>query len=334
MTRWRDATAALVQPRVEDEDVREALLVDGTGRGTTFRRCSPRSSRRFPTATTTTADASSAQGAPSGAAFSPTDSTDPCVRLLMRRNADPARRDSSRLIALTSWWRARLGWDIRHDGTFCAPKSGARFLLSKLLEGIPHEPRVPSRIPPGRLSRKSSTRTTSWSWSTSPRGSPPVPGGSETTSAREILERTRGELFVVHRLDMGTSGVLAFAKTKEALRPLNLAFADRTAQKTYIARLEGLLEGEGAPAGLDRTPDRASLVRAPEAVRAARLRRRPRGPHRLRGDRRRGPPEGLKSLVALHPRTGRTHQLRVHCAHPKDSAFPSTATLLRHPRPP
>ncbi len=75
MTRWQDATAALVQPRVEDEDVREALLVDGTGRGTTFRRCSPRSSRRFPTATTTTADASSAQGAPSGAAFSPTDST-------------------------------------------------------------------------------------------------------------------------------------------------------------------------------------------------------------------------------------------------------------------
>ena len=37
MTRWQDATAALVQPRVEDEDVREALLVDGKGRGTTFR---------------------------------------------------------------------------------------------------------------------------------------------------------------------------------------------------------------------------------------------------------------------------------------------------------
>ena len=33
-------------------------------------------------------------------------------------------------------------------------------------------------------------------------------------------------------------------------------------------------------------------------------------------------PEGLKSLVALHPRTGRTHQLRVHCAHPEGLGLP------------
>lgn len=76
MTRWQDATAALVQPRVEDEDVREALLVDGKGRGTTFREVLAEvfapfpGPRRRPRRTQ-----SSAQGAPSGAAFSPTDST-------------------------------------------------------------------------------------------------------------------------------------------------------------------------------------------------------------------------------------------------------------------
>ena len=144
-----------------------------------------------------------------------------------------------------------------------------------------------------------------------------VPGGSETTSAREILERTRGELFVVHRLDMGTSGVLAFAKTKEALRPLNLAFADRSAQKTYIARLEGLLEGEERQQGSIALPIALHWFERPKqcVLPVSEGGREALTDYEVIGVE--DTPEGLKSLVALHPRTGRTHQLRVHCAHPE-----------------
>lgn len=151
MTPWREARASLLHPSVEDEDVRDAVLIDGLGRTTAFRALLTTSSRPFPTGTTITADASSAQGARSGGAFSRTGSTTRCVRLLMRRNADPAARASDRVVALASWWSGPSpSWDIRHDGAFCAPKSGARFLLSKLLEGIPHEPPRPQQDPDAR----------------------------------------------------------------------------------------------------------------------------------------------------------------------------------------
>ena len=95
------------------------------------------------------------------------------------------------------------------------------------LEGIPHEPPRPQQDPAGPAEPEVLYEDDFMVVVDKPARLASVPGGSETTSAREILERTRGELFVVHRLDMGTAGVLAFAKTKEALRPLNLAFADR-----------------------------------------------------------------------------------------------------------
>ena len=295
MTRWQDATAALVQPRVEDEDVREALLVDGKGRGTTFREVLAEVLAPFPDRDDDHGGREQRARRAVWRGFLTDGLDDPCVRLLMRRNADPARRDSSRLIALTSWWRGPSpGWDIRHDGTFCAPKSGARFLLSKLLEGIPHEPPRPQQDPAGTAEPEVLYEDDFMVVVDKPARLASVPGGSETTSAREILERTRGELFVVHRLDMGTSGVLAFAKTKEA-----------------------------------------SLVRAPEAVRAARLRRRPRGPHRLRGDRRRGHPRRPQEPRGPAPAHGQNPSAACALRTPRRTR-PShrRRPLLRHPRPP
>lgn len=323
MTRWQDATAALVQPRVEDEDVREALLVDGKGRGTTFREVLAEVFAPFPDRDDDHGGREQRARRAVWRGFLTDGLDDPCVRLLMRRNADPARRDSSRLIALTSWWRGPSpGWDIRHDGTFCAPKSGARFLLSKLLEGIPHEPPRPQQDPAGTAEPEVLYEDDFMVVVDKPARLASVPGGSETTSAREILERTRGELFVVHRLDMGTSGVLAFAKTKEALRPLNLAFADRSAQKTYIARLEGLLEGEERQQGSIALPIALHWFERPKqcVLPVSEGGREALTDYEVIGVE--DTPEGLKSLVALHPRTGRTHQLRVHCAHPEGLGLP------------
>ena len=326
MTRWQEATAALVQPRVEDEDVREALLVDGKGRGTTFREVLAEVFAPFPDRDDDHGGREQRARRAVWRGFLTDGLDDPCVRLLMRRNADPALRDSGRLIALTSWWRGPSpGWDIRHDGTFCAPKSGARFLLSKLLEGIPHEPPRPQQDPAGTAEPEVLYEDDFMVVVDKPARLASVPGGSETTSAREILERTRGELFVVHRLDMGTSGVLAFAKTKEALRPLNLAFADRTAQKTYIARLEGLLEGEERQQGSIALPIALHWFERPKqcVLPVSEGGREALTDYEVIGVE--DTPEGLKSLVALHPRAG---PISCACtAHtPKDSAFPSTAT--------
>ncbi|MEA2067794.1 MAG: RluA family pseudouridine synthase, partial [Verrucomicrobiota bacterium] len=113
------------------------------------------------------------------------------------------------------------------------------------------------------------------------------------------------DALVVHRLDMDTSGLLLFARSPEAQRNLSLQFEQREIYKTYIALVEGVIEKN---TGLVDFPLRKDMA------------------HRL-------PPKhlvdcvrGKKALtewkvlertasttrVALFPKTGRSHQLRVH----------------------
>lgn len=323
MTPWREARASLLHPSVEDEDVRDAVLIDGLGRTTAFRALLDDVFAPFPDRDDDHGGREQRARRALWRGFLTDGLDDPCVRLLMRRNADPAARASDRVVALASWWSGPSpSWDIRHDGAFCAPKSGARFLLSKLLEGIPHEPPRPQQDPDARPELPVLYEDEHLIVVDKPARLASVPGGSESTSVKAILEETRGELFVVHRLDMGTSGVLAFAKSREALRPLNLAFADRTAEKTYIARLEGVLAGENRQQGSIALPialhwfdrPRQCVLPVSQGGRAAHT------DYEVIGIE--DTPEGLKSLVALRPRTGRTHQLRVHCAHPEGLGLP------------
>ena len=107
---------------------------------------------------------------------------------------------------------------------------------------------------------------------------------------------------IVHRLDKPTSGVLVVAKTAAALDALKAQFAARSVAKSYLAVVEGTIdEDEGtidAPVGRD--PTRPSRMAVLPTGRLAQtefdvL-------QRLDG----------RTLVVAHPRTGRTHQLRVH----------------------
>ena len=140
-----------------------------------------------------------------------------------------------------------------------------------------------------------------------PSGMLSVPGKSHRESVIFLLqERCKdGETpLVVHRLDMDTSGLLLVAKHKTAHYRLQKQFRDREIHKTYVA----VLNGEPLPIGEE---GRIALPLFPDLM------------HRpfQKVDKAHGKPAVTlyrvvgEHVVELHPLTGRTHQLRVHCAH-------------------
>ncbi|MBU1050160.1 RluA family pseudouridine synthase [Candidatus Bipolaricaulota bacterium] len=107
---------------------------------------------------------------------------------------------------------------------------------------------------------------------------------------------------VVHRLDMETSGVIVVAKTLHALETLKEQFANRSTQKHYIAVVDGTFdETEGhvdAPIGRNPAmPQRMSIQKSGRHAQTD---------FSVLAD------LGGQSLLWVRPRTGRTHQIRVH----------------------
>ena len=110
---------------------------------------------------------------------------------------------------------------------------------------------------------------------------------------------------LVHRLDLDTSGLLVAAKDPETHRELQRLFAIREVEKRYIAWLEGEVAGDVGTIDLplrvdldDRPRQIVDPVHGKAAVTDWQVLRR----------------EGGRTRVALSPRTGRAHQLRVHAA--------------------
>ena len=218
-------------------------------------------------------------------------------------------------IALTEfWWGDAPRSGGRHHGVHypaCRGKCGP--LLRYMLDGVPVEPApafvtrdVPASAPEVVYEDE---------WLTvvdKPAGMLSVPGrnaGAQDSALSRLRMRypaATGPL-LVHRLDLDTSGLLLMARTLEVHGQLQRLFAQRQIRKEYVAELEGELLGDSGTISLalrgdpdDRPRQIHDPVAGKEAVTGWRVLQRQDG----------------RTRVLLLPRTGRTHQLRVHAAHP------------------
>lgn len=132
----------------------------------------------------------------------------------------------------------------------------------------------------------------------------PGRGPEKAVCANSILSERHGPVLTVHRLDMDTSGVIVFARNKEAQRHLSKQFEQRRVSKKYEALVEGLIDKELgtidaaiAKHSLDRPlrhldPEGRSAITHWQVL------------HR----------DEITTRLLLTPETGRSHQIRLHLA--------------------
>ena len=144
-----------------------------------------------------------------------------------------------------------------------------------------------------------------------PSGLLTLPGGYQPEPhLKALLEPAFGRLWIVHRLDRDTSGVLALARSAEAHRVLNTQFQEHTTIKVYHALVRGKPAWDeraiDAPLRPDGDRRHRTIVLEGDAAGKAKL--------ALTECRVLERFDGYTLLEAI-PRTGRTHQIRAHLAH-------------------
>ena len=165
-----------------------------------------------------------------------------------------------------------------------------------------------------------------------PAGMLSVPGKTGQASVLSILQERYPDAtgpLLVHRLDMDTSGLLLAAKDKDIHTLLQKQFEGRSVKKRYVALLDGIPHGK-EPKGFIRLPLRPDFDNRPlqmvcfeygkpavtryELLPPAMSFRAERSEAKNLDNNHVGVHEVFR--IALYPETGRTHQLRVHAAHP------------------
>lgn len=231
---------------------------------------------------------------------------------------------SLRPIAMAEfWWGDSPKTEIRRHGNYypaCSGKCGP--ILNFMLQGLTVEDN-PLLCDTHRHASPEVVYEDDWIVAVNkPAGMLSVPGKQSLYSVYDWMKASYPEAdgpLIVHRLDMATSGLLLLAKTKEIHKQLQVLFKNRKMEKRYIAILDGdILCAQGAielPLCLDPDDRPRQTVNfqygKPAITRYEVLGRETQG-----------------TRVAFYPQTGRTHQLRVHAAHPSGLNAPIVGDSL------
>ncbi len=217
------------------------------------------------------------------------------------------------------WWGESSRGEVRHHLHYYAACRGkCHPILSHMLQGLdvePPQPRTEEQLLAEQLTViYEDEHLVAFN---KPSGLPSVRGKNHTLSVQSIAEERYPTLnvnnLIVHRLDMDTSGVLIVAKSAEVQASLQQQFASHTIRKRYIALLDGPITSQRGAIDLplildplDRPRQRVDFCHGkPASTRYVVL-----------------AIEDNHTRIALYPQTGRTHQLRIHCAHPQGLGMP------------
>lgn len=210
------------------------------------------------------------------------------------------------------WWGRSPKAEIRHHGYFYpACKGKCEPILKHMLQGLEVEDNPLSKDH-HRETHLEIVYEDDWLLIVNkPEGMLSVPGKTDMDSVYQRLKKRYPEAtgpLIVHRLDMATSGLLLAAKTKEVHQNLQAQFKNRTIKKRYIAILDGLITTDKGTISLplcldpqDRPRQIVSEEYGKPAITNYQVLERKQN----------------KTRIAFYPLTGRTHQLRVHAAHPQ-----------------
>ncbi len=206
------------------------------------------------------------------------------------------------------WWGAPTKEELRqHLNYYPACRGKCKPILTWMLQGLDVDP-DPETLGLQHLEIPTVYEDNDLLVIDKPSGILSVPGRIEDYSVETVMRERYPDSIVAHRLDMGTSGLLIVAKNGEAYRILQQQFIHHEVRKKYIA----LLEQPGQGTGVISLPLRSDPMNRPRQVVDMAHGKRAVTRYEYISDR----------LVALWPETGRTHQLRIHCAHPDGLANP------------
>lgn len=211
------------------------------------------------------------------------------------------------------WWGDSPKTEIRHHGHYYpACKGKCEPILQHMLQGLQVEenPMLKRMQVPSK--NLEIVYEDPWlSVINKPAGMLSVPGKEDAVSVYSLMREQYPEAdgpLTVHRLDMATSGLMLIAKTKRVHQNLQAQFKNRLVRKRYVALLEGVVSKDKGTVDLplclnplDRPRQMVHTEHGKPAITDYQVL------ERL---------DGKRTRIAFYPRTGRTHQLRIHAAHP------------------
>lgn len=211
------------------------------------------------------------------------------------------------------WWGDSPKTEIRHHGHYYpACKGKCEPILQHMLQGLQVEENPMLKRMQVPSQNLEIVYEDPWlSVINKPAGMLSVPGKEDAVSVYSLMREQYPEAdgpLTVHRLDMATSGLMLIAKTKRVHQNLQAQFKNRLVRKRYVALLEGIVPKDKGTVDLplclnplDCPRQMVHTEHGKPAITDYQVL------ERL---------DGKRTRIAFYPRTGRTHQLRIHAAHP------------------